>query len=657
MKSLFIFDSTIRLEKVPFKQLTQQGEVYLFPLSSKSEILRKIEGLLTQEGTEICILPSADLLNKSAENIRDMYIKLIAELPDKVKVDNQNLKEWFAVDQTLSLWWLSLVSEKNTSKSEFFNKLVQLDAIVDVIKEKGIEKIFFGCRNNKLKKALSIYAVEHSIELILMPAKKVEGLKRNFWEFQRFFYLRHILLLVRFATNFFLRTLAIKQRIGKLKRDVVGEESLLLITPYPTFDIGLAEKGIFQNKLYHHLQEGLEAQGRKITWIAIFADNNSLSLDKSLEYAENFIKNGYAIFFTEEFNSAGIQFKSFMAMMKCGLKFLRIEKTMAQAMRLKDYNFYPILRDDCYLSFSGKEGYYHLIFYYIWQKVLKQFKAEKCLYYCEMHAWEKALILAGNAVKNKIPLLAYQHATVSRMLLNYFNDPLEMRYDAEYNIPQPDKIICNGEIPLDYMKESGWAEDKLVIAEAIRYDYLKKYGRHSVRKKNVVLLALSIGEQESASLLNIVLEAIQDLNGIAVWVKPHPFLSMDKVFKCADIPREDFCFDIKNEPIEELLPEVRIVIAGQSGVSVEALAAGCEVITLNIPEQINMSPLTGTRSSLIWNISSCKELREIVIEIMSQHYDSQKHMQEAGKIINRYFYLNPNSNNPRSLLRILESSN
>ena len=146
MKNLFIFDSTVRIEGIPCKQLTQQDEIYLFPLSSKTEISRKIKNVLTQVGTEVHLLPSADLLNKSAESIRSAYIKLIAEFPDKVKVDNQNLKEWFAVDRTLSLWWLSLVSEKNTLKSEFFNKLVQLDSIVEVIKEKEIKRIFFGCR-------------------------------------------------------------------------------------------------------------------------------------------------------------------------------------------------------------------------------------------------------------------------------------------------------------------------------------------------------------------------------------------------------------------------------------------------------------------------------------------------------------------------------
>lgn len=654
-KYLLIFDDSILPDRIPYGRWGAQDEVYLFSLSSRSDILKKIMGALKERRLSVHVLENAELIDAAAEKVRGLYIKLIARISDEVKVDGRNLKEWLAVDDTLSLWWPSLISEKNTLKSESFNVLAQMDAIVNTIKDKKIQRIWMGCSTHKLKNALRDYGSQRSLGLEIMRTKPVRDLRRRVRNFQKWFYLKHLALMARFAVSFLLRTWAIQGEVGRLDRPVPEGKGLLFITYYPSFDMAAAQKGIFRNRYFSGLQESLEAAGENITWVTMYVDNNALSLKESLKYMEEFIKRGHIIFFSEEFNSLKIQVRAFLRMLVLGLKFLNIEPTVRKAMVLEDYNCYAIFRDEWYTSFAGATGYFNLMYYKIWQTMFRKVKARKCLYCCEMQGWEKTLISANSAA-DRIPLLAYQHTAVSRMLLNYFNDPAEMGNGQKYNMPRPNRLICNGRVPYHYLRESGWPEDRIGIAEAIRYEHLKKYLNEPIQtKRDVVLLAFSLNIAESSSLLSFVSEALQGLKDVQLWIKPHPFLSIDAVFRYAGISREAFHFEIKHDSIEELFPHVRVVIAGQSSIAFEALAFGCELITVNMPEQINMSPLKHVKSDFLWNTSSTDGLRKRVESILKSDYDAQGHIREAKKIIHEYFYLNSDSSQPTHFLKELEN--
>jgi len=659
VKTLFIFDNTISTNKISATQWAKNDMVWLFSMSAKSDRLNDIKKMLTDRGISHVVLASAVLLNESAARVREPYINLIASLPRKVRFNARNLKEWFAIDETLSMWWLSLVSEKNTLKSGSFNKLAQFDAIVQVVREKQVEKIIFGCACGKLKNALVQYARDRLLTIEFVQTEPGLEWWKTAKDLQKLFYFKHLFAMFYFAITFFVRTQTVKQMTRKLNRilptrSIDKNIKLLCVTYYPSFDITLAEKGVFRNKHYEGIQQSIEAEGKKVTWLCMFVEKSRFSLKESLAYAEKFIKNGHMLVFPEEFNSIKIQIKTLIQMFVCGTKFLRIEKDIARAMNLLDYNCYAIFRDEWYSSFVGSAGYFHLMFYYTWKNILSTFDVKQCLYNCEMHGWEKALILARENLKKNMFLLAYQHTTISPLLLNYFNAPEEFCTNGSYKIPQPDKIICNGEAPFGYMKQSGWPEGKLEIVEAIRYGHLTKYFNSITKKKNIVLLVFSLNVEESSSLLSITYEALHDLEGAEVWIKSHPFLSIDDVLHFAQFKREDLKFQIKNESIEDLLTETRIVIAGQSGVSFEALAFGCELITVDTPQLINMSPLRNIKSEIIWNVSSAQQLRSRVIAILERAHDDALHKKLAGEILDRQFYLNLETDRADRFMNVLE---
>jgi len=251
-------------------------------------------------------------------------------------------------------------------------------------------------------------------------------------------------------------------------------------------------------------------------------------------------------------------------------------------------------------------------------------------------------------------LYGYQHGTVSRMLLNYFNDPCEITGSGPYIMPQPDKIICNGRLPHDYMKESGWSEEKLSMVEALRYNHLKKaLGTKWNKKKDVILLAFSISAEESSAILTVACEAFKDAYDREIWIKPHPFLDLKKVFKLAGISPEDLPFQFKEGPIENFLADTRVVISGESGVTIEALAFGCEVVIVNVPERINMSPLRYVKTNMVSLAGSPEELKQVVDDVFERRYEPAMHAAEAGRIINDFFCLDEGSNIPSRFLKLL----
>lgn len=652
---LIVYDSAMKIADASFSEIEARDRVILFALTSRYQLTSRLKELFLDKKCNLEIRETAYILNKTADELRRKYLDFIAQLPEKIQHKGKNLKEWFAIDEYLSTWWLSLIAEKNTFKSDAFNRFIQWQAITAVIKQEKIDNVLFASESQKLQRALQDWAKKQNILFLSLPIRALMGIKNRIKEFQGLHYFKHFFHVIFFAVYLFMRFRKIRRAMRPLPRQMKNEEQLLFIGPYPYFDAARAEEGIFKNKLYAQLQDALEADHQEILWALFYVDNRSLKVERAMQYARNFIEKGYNIYFLEEACTAGMQIKVLWKLFVQGLKFLFLERKIAQAHRFEDDNFYPIFKDDWYASFVGAQGYQGLLFYEMFKKLLKNSRAKRCLYCCEMHAWEKALLTARKATGSKLPIFAYQHATVSDMLLNYFNSPLETKSNGNYSLIRPDKIICNGELPYQYMLESGWPADRVVIGEAIRFGDLRRETKTAQKpKENIVLVAFSISAQESSAILANVYQALKEVKEIQVWIKPHPFVDLEKVFELAGLSRENFPFAIKHDTIENLLTQARIVIVGESSVSIVALSFGCEIILVNVPEWINMSPLRNIALRQITTVNSSEELKKNVLDICHPGPAASADQGEIERVINKFFCLNKNSAVPERLLKALE---
>jgi hypothetical protein len=175
------------------------------------------------------------------------------------------------------------------------------------------------------------------------------------------------------------------------------------------------------------------------------------------------------------------------------------------------------------------------------------------------------------------------------------------------------------------------------------------------KTRKIVLIALSISPLESSSIFNVAFNALNGLDGLEVWIKPHPFLKMENVTAASGIRLDAGTFILRNDPIEALLAEAKVVIAGESGVSLEALALGCEIVIIKVPEWINMSPLRDIKSPIIRSASNSSELRATISSMLSKGYDHEVHAAESNRIVDEFFFLGETeSNEPERFLKALE---
>ncbi len=654
MRTLILFDTECPLiEKMTF---SFQEEYCLFSLAALSSFEQTLQERMTRKGLIATVLSSAWFINESAQILRERYLRWIAEIPEQIQSDGKNFKELFAIDGQASLWWLSLVAEKNPYKSESFNQLAQLDAVVKTIEINQMTRVIVFGGSSKFNRALSVYCRRQKIgwQNHKADAARKKGWKRLFREFSGAFFLKHLLHLFVFSSIFLLRSLKIKNILHRSQRKAATPGDLLIMTCYPSLDLTAAEAGMYRNKFFSSIQESLENQRQNVTWLAQYVPNNTTSFPKAFDYVKRFITDGHRIFFLEEAHSWRLHLRTILKLIGFGLKFRRLEKQIEKLHAWKGYGFYPLLRDDWYSSFAGTTGYLGMIYYALFQNHLKNIVTRQCLYLAELHAWEKALLLARDAVCPQMKCLGYQSGTVSRMTFNYFNDPREIHDQNRFPFPKPEIILCNGRLPYRYFRESGWKDEELKIVEATRYCYLKKYLNEGVPgKRSVVLIACSISPEESSSIGKFVYEAYRDDPQTEIWLKPHPFLPIEKLIEAMGVTQNGIPFKIKYDPIEELLREAKVVVVGESGVSIEALALGCEVMIVNGAEWINMSPLKDVRSSIVHTVNTPDELKSKISAILGKPYNAIYHKVEAVKIIDEFFYLNSATDEPRIFLEVM----
>jgi len=347
---------------------------------------------LKQCNTPLKTLESAKLINHAATHIRDTYIEHIAKMTSHPINKNKNIIETFRINPFTSLWWFSLLAEKSATKSDGFNQLARLDAIVQILKKHHIQKIIFSAQSPKLKKALQAYSQKQNISFKYIPSHSLPGLRRLIRNTQRFFYIKHLLLLFVCAIHVLQRTRKIKQALSHLRRPTGDQKSLVIITGFPNFDLETAKKNIFKNNFYPSLQPALEAKDQHIIWLAQYVPSNLLSFNAAMEHAKSFTKNKTSLFFIEEFNTLKWQIKSLYQTLRMGITFKRIEHKIQKLQTFGDYNFYAIFKDDWHASFMGATGYMGLVHYGMYREFLKQTQARRCLYIYEMQSWEKGLI-------------------------------------------------------------------------------------------------------------------------------------------------------------------------------------------------------------------------------------------------------------------------
>lgn len=643
MKSLIIFDNLSKVEDIR-RILRDQGAkaVDTFSLTDSVSIALKSDEKPDSKFT-VNHLDSISLIGEELDIMRSGIGKWSSGIGESM-IGGRKIKDWFILPgANLSTWWLSLLSERNTLKTDAFLRIAQLNAIRNLLKRNQYISCIISISEEGLREAAESLA-RGSCGLTQKLALRRKGsIKSQVKDIlQGLGAFGNGILGIAFAFQFFGRGILARRYLGSYRKRLPSGRSLLLVT----YSAVIEECEKRNDALFHRydtvLQQKIGELNIPITWLLMYVPLRDRNFYDFIMRAKSFKRKEGRFFIPEEFFTFKIFLKSLFLLVRQILLseyiFKRIDKTVL-------YGEPPQEGPGIYVkslwrqSFSGTTGISGIIHYFIFREVFAKVPLlSDCLYYWEMQAWEKALNAAKDYANPSVRTIGFQHSTLPKNLFNLFCDKSEITFLGKASdLPVPDVMVCNGEIPFSILSESGYSG--LTKAEATRYMYLNEILSSPPRTKQgrpVLLVVGSSDRVESTALTALVNSSFPRADAFDIWFKGHICLPLENIFRALKIDPSEAGYVMRSDSISECLRHARAVLVPSSSVAIEALAFGCEVIIPFFPNAIPINPLIDY-PGFYHKVKSVKELACVVSRIIKGH--SLHNIDEYRSFVKSYWCL------------------
>lgn len=623
MRLFIVFDNTVDtaglssvLMRCKAKQIT------LFPLTNDSVVLDKVKGtVVSMEGATCSYAETTKIISKKIELLQESLSKWSTDI-GSCKVKSREIKGWFLLPGlNVSSWWFSLLSEKNTVKTEVFFHIARVLAVEETLKNGEYDVCAIAVSDDNSRKAIGNAAREMGIGIKIVSSHRYKDTLRH--RIIDFFIGMDVPGALILGIGLWLRTI----KRGRLARRLLGSQlkrtsdsDFLIVTYFPLLDKQAAMTGVFRNKMVLPLQEKLKELNTAVAWLLITVPFEGYDYKDSIKLAGKFIENGEKLFIIEEFFTTYDAIISLCLWLRQVVLSIYLYRCLKKECLLSEpvgKACEPFLRSLWVESFCGMTGVEGIMFYFIFRRVFSRISSVfTCIYLLEMQAWEKAMNAANSISTSPVRTIGFLHTAISTNQLNYFYDKSEtMRTGKTTDMPIPDLIACNGDHIYNLMSESGFPN--LTKVEAIRQLYLGKIlSSPPVKHKGrpVLLVVGNYKVQESKAMFSMVYRAFPRADRFDIWFKGHPSMPVEHIFKLLDINIDKTGYIIHHGDISQCLPHAIAVLVSSSNVSIEALAYGCEVIVPITADVMLINPLANFRE-YYHRVYSAEELKETMDRI------------------------------------------
>ena len=635
---LYVFDETSNIDRFSSYLVGHSHKkIILCPLTTDFNFIRThIQKIESKMECEIQLINFVECYNEKAFSIKNDYIDFIGDFPNKIINNTENLKEYFKCPhKEFSLWWFSLVSEKNTLKSESYHKLTKFLSIIDVQRDYSCSQVWIDINDDDLAHTIEEYILNTDYNFV-----QLRTYKKKLIAFQLGSMILHSFL---HFSYFAFKTIYIKIKMrGLLFRDKkLMDSKFLLVTYFPLIDKSALRHNKFINKYYEPLQKSLENKYKnKYTWLAMCVDIDGYGWKKGVSIGNTINKWGDNLFFIEEWLGYKDFIISLLQYFYIMAKFLAKRPTISKEFKYQnEKNVWHLFKKDWYQSFCGWTLLQGFLYYRLFNRLFHETsKDAMVIYFSEMHAWEKSLNIA--AEENKInKVIGYQHANIPLLLTMYFNSKNELKFGGNIEtVPKPNYLACVGTIACNLFKESGWNSDNVFVWGAIRFQRLKKCLEKETpwkSRRNNVVVALSITSNESKEVLAYVHQALSKQRDYKILIKGHPSRPVQPLLNSMNIELDKDIFKIVDTPLSELFPTAKATIVTESSASLESISNMCPIIVPQLVTMVNMNPFSGI-SDIPFYVNSPHELKHVVDNIMSAK-ESPLDYSECKAFIEKYF--------------------
>jgi surface carbohydrate biosynthesis protein (TIGR04326 family) len=545
--------------------------------------------------------------------VRKKYLAFIHDLGES-RIAGKRVVDHLDMGDGFSLWWMTLLAEKSPLKSPRIYDCLRLIALEEILLEKSPSAVSLITSNKALSQAIG-----RLCKNLKMDFNWRRGATARKCSLRRIYEalpepMRGLISLRHIVKYWKLRTLERPKWFS-------GEDAIFVGSYFVHLDPTLCERGQFHSRQWGGLPKFLRDGGRMTNWIQLFLFSSVVpSVATGLRWMCQFNKDA---------NNQG-----FHAFLESYLTLRKVLGALKQwlwlntvSWRLRDIQsafnpkgsavwLWPMLRSDWQSSLNGPVAISNCLWIALFDAVLADMPRQRTgIYLYENQAWEKALLRAwrkhghGNIV-------GVQHATVPFWHLYYFDDPRSLTAKQNCAMPLPDRLAANGAKAWEAFSGTGYPIERLVEAEALRYQNVSEVNRtHEPNSAQCALVnpsesikVIILGDLLPRSmdhLLTLVEQTVLNyrLAGYKFTLKSHPGFSVN----LADYPGLEA--DETNDDLGRILGKYDIAIAANStSASVDAFLAGLPVIIGLNGDELNLSPLRGQTGALF--VGSCEELAE-----------------------------------------------
>lgn len=658
MELLLIFDENVVVKEIQQQIHDAVTQINLFPLTSNYVVIEEVTKKIKQLGhVNVTILDSARLIHEEVVKLQDTIHEWSSSLSE-YNVYGKQLKEWFVLpDGNVSSWWFSIISEKNTTQDTVFFKIAQLNAVAKHVSNSNYSLTMTALSDKKQRqifKKLIIAKKQKIKNITIIKSTSTKSLKIKLLE--SFNQLGMLGALLTAGVHWVLWLYN-----GKLARRILpaigtrlpAENPFVFTTYFPHVNEENVKQGVFRNKYGLPLQDKLNELNIPITWLLMPVVYNGYNFKSAMFLAKKFAENGEKLIVLHEYFTLKVFIKSFFwwirkavlsvfLWMSLDKKKITGKLTCQEGLPLVKY-----LWSNSFIGFSAVRG---IIFYLTYQDIFRSVKKiNKCLFYCEMQAWEKALIAAKNKISPHIKTISFQHTSVMRNYFFYFYKKNETVQNGKaIDFPLPDLLLANGNLMYSLLSESGYSN--LAQCEAIRQLYLNELIAKPIVKRTdrpILLIAGSFDRNETKSLISMVYMAFPETIDFEIWFKGFPSTPIENIFKELNIDINASGYKIFHSDISTLLQEATIAIVPSSAVAIEAFALQCKVIVPIFSDTMLMNPLIDFDTEY-YLAGSVQELKIIVKNCFKTVVGAD--IAKIQHFINEYWNLNPELPNWTTIL-------
>jgi len=594
---LVVFDDGISLEALHELNLQSIRSCDLLALTGNWKVIRKVEASIQKQlGVRPNLLNSALLLNEQINNIGFWLREWSSKIAD-IKIGKETVKERLLFgDKGMSAYWLMPLSERNPLKTDLLLLLAQAEMILAVNQKTHYSHCVMSFDHPSLQTIGCFLENNGRTCLINLFSMKGRWIRKKDRKIRFGGFAGNICKAMATMIRAIIWSLIAHWEFYGVKRTVLTKNDLLFFTYFPYIELEHAKQGKFSNRYAGVLQNKLADHRIPVVWLLHFVFVDGWTFRQAVKQAVLFARNGERLYFLEEFLCISTFWRTFISWVKQVFVYLKISKSLNQISQGISPETFSLQRELLLQSFVGGPAIKGALYYHLFSRLFCSLsEAPLCLYYCEMQEWEKALNAAARQYSPAMATMGYQHSSFSENYFHFFPAQSEIAHSGHpTDLPLPDILACNGEIPFRILKASGYK--RLQQLEALRYLHLWEVLQQTVPERHgkpVLLVVGSYDRKETCMLVSMLAEAFPNADGIEIRLKGHPSCDIVQVLDDLEIDLHVSGYQVCQGDIAHQLKEAWAVLVATSTVSIEAQAYGSKVLVPFSGGNLCLAPISG----------------------------------------------------------------